>query len=119
MQKKTYRTIAISDVHLGSKDCKADQLTNFLKNNTCENLYLVGDIIDGWKIQQNRMRWKQSHTNVIRSILGHAKRGTKVIYVAGNHDEFLRPLIPFKLTFGMISIRTCGTEWETLSISSR
>lgn len=104
MQKKTYRTIAISDVHLGTKDCKADQLVSFLKSNTCENLYLVGDIIDGWKIQQNRMRWKQSHTNVVRSILGHAKRGTKVIYIAGNHDEFLRSLIPFKLTFGMIEI---------------
>lgn len=116
MQKKTYRTIAISDVHLGSKDCKADQLTNFLKNNTCENLYLVGDIIDGWKIQQNRMRWKQSHTNVIRSILGHAKRGTKVIYVAGNHDEFLRPLIPFKLTFGMIEIHN---QYEHVGLNGK
>jgi UDP-2,3-diacylglucosamine pyrophosphatase LpxH len=116
MQRKTYRTIAISDVHLGTKDCKADQLVNFLKNNTCENLYLVGDIIDGWKMQQNRMRWKQSHTNVVRSILGHAKRGTKVIYIAGNHDEFLRSLIPLNLTFGMIEIHN---QYEHMGVNGK
>lgn len=103
MQKK-YRTIFISDVHLGTKGCKALQLNNFLKNNSCDTLYLVGDIIDAWKIQQNKWKWNQSHTNVIRRILGHAKRGTKVIFIAGNHDEFLRPLIPYKISFGMIEI---------------
>lgn len=102
MPEKTYRTIFISDVHLGTKDCKAEQLNNFLKNNSCETLYLVGDIIDGWKIQQNKLRWKQSHTNVIRRILGHAKRSTKVIYIAGNHDEFLRPMLPFNLQLGNV-----------------
>ena len=104
MTGRTYRTIFISDVHLGTKDCKAEALNNFLKHNTCETLYLVGDIIDAWKIQQNRWRWKQSHTNVIRRILGHAKRGTRVVYVAGNHDEFLRPLIPYGLGFGMVEV---------------
>jgi UDP-2,3-diacylglucosamine pyrophosphatase LpxH len=103
-EAKKYRSIFISDVHLGTKDCKADELNNFLKHNTCEALYLVGDIIDAWKIQQNKLRWKQSHTNVIRCILGHAKRGTKVIYVAGNHDEFLRPMIPYNVSFGKIEI---------------
>lgn len=78
MPEKTYRTIAISDVHLGTRDCKAEALNNFLKHNTCETLYLVGDIIDGWKVSQNKWRWKQSHTNVVRRILGHAKRGTPV-----------------------------------------
>lgn len=102
--KKHYRTIAISDVHLGTKDCKAEALNNFLKHNTCETLYLVGDIIDGWKVAQNRWRWKQSHTNVIRRVLGHAKRGTRVVYVAGNHDEFLRPLIPYGIGFGMVEV---------------
>lgn len=101
---KKYRTIAISDVHLGSKDCKALQLNNFLKNNTCETLLLVGDIIDGWKIQQNRMKWKQSHTNVVRRVLGHAKRNTKIIYIVGNHDEFLRPILPYNFNFDMIEI---------------
>jgi UDP-2,3-diacylglucosamine pyrophosphatase LpxH len=101
---KTYRSIFISDVHLGVKDCKAEQLNNFLKHNTCDTLYLVGDIIDGWKVQQNKLRWKQSHTNVVRRILGHAKRGTRVVYIAGNHDEFLRPMIPYGLSFGSVEI---------------
>lgn len=101
---KTYKSIFISDVHLGTAGCKAEFLNNFLKNNTCDVLYLVGDIIDGWKIQQNKLKWKQSHTNVIRRILGHSKRDTKVIYIAGNHDEFLRPLIPFGINFGKIEI---------------
>ena len=61
-----YRTIFISDVHLGTRDCKADLLNNFLKHNSADQLYLVGDIIDAWKIQQNRWRWRQSHTNVVR-----------------------------------------------------
>lgn len=101
---KTYRSIFISDVHLGTKDCKADQLNNFLKHNSCETLYMVGDIIDAWKIQQNKWRWKQSHTNVVRRVLGHAKRGTRVVFIAGNHDEFLRPMIPYGFSFGMIEI---------------
>jgi UDP-2,3-diacylglucosamine pyrophosphatase LpxH len=101
---KTYRSIFVSDIHLGTKDCKAEQLNNFLKHNTCDTLYLIGDIIDAWKIQQNRWRWKQSHTNVVRRVLGHAKRGTRVVYIAGNHDEFLRPMIPYGFSFGMIEI---------------
>jgi UDP-2,3-diacylglucosamine pyrophosphatase LpxH len=101
---KTYRSIFISDVHLGSKDCKAGHLNNFLKHNTCESLYLVGDIIDAWKIKENKWRWKQSHTNVVRNVLGHAKRGTKVVYVLGNHDEFLRPYLHYGLGFGMLEI---------------
>jgi UDP-2,3-diacylglucosamine pyrophosphatase LpxH len=99
-----YRAIFISDVHLGTRDCKAEQLNNFLKHNSCDTLYLVGDIIDGWKMQQNKLRWRQSHTNVVRRVLGHAKRGTHVVYVAGNHDEFLRPMIPLGFTFGRINV---------------
>ena len=103
MEKK-YRTIFISDIHLGTNDCKADALNTFLKNNSCESLYLIGDIIDGWKIQQNKLKWKQSHSNVVRRILGLAKHGTKVIYIAGNHDEFLRPVIGLGMSFGKIQI---------------
>lgn len=103
MEKK-YRSIFISDIHLGTKDCKADQLNNFLKHNSCETLYLVGDIVDAWKIKQNKWRWKQSHTNVVRRILGHAKRGTRVVYVIGNHDEFLRPYLHYGLGFGMLEL---------------
>jgi UDP-2,3-diacylglucosamine pyrophosphatase LpxH len=104
MSDRTYRTIFISDVHLGTRDCKAEELNNFLKHNSCETLYLVGDIIDGWRIQQNKWRWKQSHTNVIRRILGASKRDTQVIYVVGNHDEFLRPMLPYGFSFGNIEI---------------
>ena len=99
-----YKTIFVSDVHLGTKDCKAELLNNFLKNNTCEKLYLVGDIIDGWKVQKNKLRWKQSHSNVLRRILGFSKRGTQVIYVAGNHDEFLRTFIPYGISLGNVTI---------------
>jgi UDP-2,3-diacylglucosamine pyrophosphatase LpxH len=100
---KKYKTICISDIHLGSKDSQADLLNNFLKHHTCDNLFLIGDIIDGWKIQQNKWRWKQSHTNVIRNLLSYSKRGVKVTYVTGNHDEFLRPFVN-QFSLGNISI---------------
>jgi UDP-2,3-diacylglucosamine pyrophosphatase LpxH len=100
---KTYKSIFISDVHLGSKGCKADLLCDFLKNNSSENLFLVGDIIDGWRLSR-KYYWPQSHTNVIRRILTAAKRDTKVVYVAGNHDEALRGLIPYKIHFGNIDL---------------
>lgn len=109
MQRK-YRSIFISDVHLGTKDCKAKQLNSFLKNNSCERLYLVGDIIDAWKIKQNKFRWNQTHTNVVRRILTCAKHGTEVIYIAGNHDEFLRPLIQYELSFGHVVIKNQATH---------
>ena len=99
-----YRSIFISDIHLGTSDCKAELLHNFLKHNKCEMLYLVGDIIDGWKIQQNKWKWSQSHSNVVRKILGCAKKGTRVVYIVGNHDEFLRPMLPYEFTFGNIEI---------------
>ena len=99
-----YRSIFISDIHLGSKGCKADLLINFLKLNSADKLYLIGDIVDGWKIQENKWYWKQSHSNVVRRILGFAKQGSEVIYIAGNHDEFLRPMIPYGITFGRIQI---------------
>ena len=100
----TYRSIFVSDVHLGTKDSQAARLNNFLKHNTCNTLYLVGDIIDVWRIQQNKWRWKQTHTNVVRRVLGHAKRGTRVVYIAGNHDEFLRSMIPYGFSFGLVEI---------------
>jgi len=99
-----YKTICVSDTHLGSKDAKASLLENFLKHNSCEQLFLLGDIIDGWKIQQNKWRWKQSHTNVIRRILKISKQGTKIIYVTGNHDEFLRPFVIQGFGLGNINI---------------
>lgn len=87
--KRQVRTIWISDTHLGTRGCKAVELINFLKSHDCETLYLVGDIIDGWRMRR-MIYWPQTHSNVLRRILTLAKRGTKIVYVTGNHDEFLR-----------------------------
>lgn len=84
-----FRSVWISDVHLGFRGCRADFLLNFLRNTETEYLYLVGDIIDVWSMKKS-MFWPQEHNNVIRTILGKAKHGTKVIYVPGNHDEVFR-----------------------------
>ncbi|MGD2119178.1 MAG: UDP-2,3-diacylglucosamine diphosphatase [Chromatiales bacterium] len=88
-EPRKHRSIWISDVHLGTRGSKAEFLCDFLKHNDCDTLYLVGDIIDGWRMK-NRTYWPQAHINVIRRILTRSKRGTHVVYVTGNHDEFLR-----------------------------
>ena len=98
---KKHRSIWISDVHLGTKGSKADFLCDFLKHNDCETLYLVGDIIDGWRMKK-KAYWPQAHINVIRRILTRSKRGTKVVYVTGNHDDFLRRYSG--MTFGNIHL---------------
>ncbi len=102
--KPKYRSIFISDVHLGSAGCQAEALCDFLKHNSCDKLYLVGDIIDGWRLKK-KWYWPQSHTNVIRRILTASKRDTDVIYIVGNHDEFLRAFLQFRVSFGRVSIR--------------
>ncbi len=85
------RTAFISDVHLGTKGCRADLLLEFLKSVHVETLVLIGDIIDVWSLRRC-IFWPQEHINVIRTILGKAKHGTRVIYVPGNHDEVFREL---------------------------
>ena len=99
---KTYRTIWISDIHLGSKGSQSEHLLEFLKYNDSEYLYLVGDIIDGWRLTK-KWYWPQSHNDVIQKILRKARKGTKVFYIPGNHDEGSRSFIG--LTFGDIKIR--------------
>ena len=84
-----YRAVFISDVHLGFSGCSAQYLLNFLRSTKCDYLYLVGDIIDVWQMKKKGY-WPQEHNDVIRTILGKAKHGTKIIYVPGNHDELLR-----------------------------
>jgi UDP-2,3-diacylglucosamine pyrophosphatase LpxH len=88
-KKQRVRTLWISDVHLGTRDCQAERLAEFLKRYHAERIYLVGDIIDGWKLRGG-FYWPQAHSNVIRRLLTMSKRGTEVVYVTGNHDEFLR-----------------------------
>lgn len=98
-----YKSIFISDIHLGAVGCKAEQLSKFLKDNQCENLFLVGDIIDGWKLSRG-WNWPQEHSDVVRRILTKAKRGTHITYIIGNHDEFLRSWLSLNLNLGNITI---------------
>lgn len=83
------RTVWISDIHLGTPGCQALALLEFLKDVECETLYLVGDIIDGWQLRRTWF-WPQSHNDVVQKILRKARKGTRVIFVPGNHDEFAR-----------------------------
>ena len=84
-----YRSIFISDLHLGTRGCKAEFLLDFLKFNEADNIYLVGDIIDCWRLKK-AWYWAQSHNDVVQKLLRKARKGTRVIYVPGNHDEPLR-----------------------------
>jgi UDP-2,3-diacylglucosamine pyrophosphatase LpxH len=83
------RTVWISDLHLGTPGCQALALLKFLRDTHCDTLYLVGDIIDGWQLRRS-WYWPQSHNDVVQKILRKARKGTKVIFVPGNHDEFAR-----------------------------
>ena len=84
-----YRTIFISDVHLGTRGCKADFLLDFLKHNDSDEIYLIGDIIDCWRLRRSWF-WNQSHNDVVQKLLRKARKGTRVTFVPGNHDEPLR-----------------------------
>ena len=84
-----FRSVFISDVHLGFKGCQAGYLLDFLRRVECESLYLVGDIIDVWALTRSFF-WPQEHNDVIRTILGKAKHGTRVVYIPGNHDRVFR-----------------------------
>lgn len=95
------KTVFISDVHLGFKDCKAEYLLDFLQTVQCETLYLVGDIVDLWAMN-NSFHWPASHYAVIRAIFNKAQSGTRVVYVPGNHDETVRDFVGH--AFGPIEI---------------
>lgn len=89
MNNTSYRTIWISDLHLGSTQCQADVLLDFLKYNDSEKLYLVGDIIDFWALSK-KMYWPRDHNTIIQKVLRKARHGTQIIYIPGNHDENVR-----------------------------
>lgn len=101
-QKPRYRTVFVSDVHLGTRDCQADKLRAFLTSCEMEHLILVGDIVDLWAMRR-RWYWPQAHNDVIQKVLKKARHGTKVVYVPGNHDEHFRQFVG--LDFGGIAIR--------------
>ncbi len=94
--KKHHKTIVLSDIHLGSKWSKAKEATRYLKDNTCDTLILCGDIIDGWQLMRGRKaKWKKKHSNFIKLLLD-IQRKTKIIYLRGNHDDFMDRILPFK-----------------------
>ncbi len=87
--KRHVRTIFISDIHLGTAGCQAHALLDFLRVMRCDTLYLVGDIVDGWQLRR-RWYWPQAHNDVVQKVLRAARKGTRVIFIPGNHDEFAR-----------------------------
>ncbi len=84
-----FRTVFISDVHLGTRGCQAELLLDFIRHMECDTLFLVGDIIDGWKLKSGWW-WPQAHNDVVQKILRMARKGAQVIYVPGNHDDVVR-----------------------------
>jgi UDP-2,3-diacylglucosamine pyrophosphatase LpxH len=99
---RRYRAIFISDIHLGTAGCQANALLDFLKVNSSDHLYLVGDIVDGWQLRR-RWYWPQSHNDVVQKLLRRARKGCKVVFIPGNHDEFARGFLGHE--FGGIEVR--------------
>ncbi len=98
---RRYRAIWISDVHLGTRGCKAEFLLDFLKKTDSDSLYLVGDIVDGWRLKRS-WYWPQAHNDVVQKLLRKARKGTRVIFVPGNHDEFAREYVEH--SFGDVQV---------------
>lgn len=96
-----YRAIWVSDIHLGTRGCKATALLDFLQHTTSEYLYLVGDVVDGWQLRK-RWYWPHAHNDVVQKILRIARNGTKVFYIPGNHDEAVRDFC--ELNFGGVLV---------------
>jgi UDP-2,3-diacylglucosamine pyrophosphatase LpxH len=100
--RTTYRAVFISDLHLGTPGCQAGPLLDFLKSHSSQTLYLVGDIVDGWQLRR-RWHWPQAHNDVVQKLLRRARKGCKVVFIPGNHDEFARGFAGHH--FGGIEVR--------------
>ncbi len=98
---RRYRTIFLSDLHLGTRGCQAQLILDFLRHNDADTFYLVGDILDGWRMRAS-FYWPQSHNDVIQKLLRKVRRGARMVFVPGNHDEFARQFIG--LSFGGVEI---------------
>ncbi len=97
-----FKTIVVSDIHLGTKNSKSHEVVKFLKQNSCETLILNGDIIDGWQLKKSGV-WKKKHSALIKFVMAKlSERQTQIIYLRGNHDDFLDQMTP--LEFGNFSI---------------
>lgn len=102
MKKQEFRSVFISDTHLGTSDCQEVSLLQFLDSFKADNLFLVGDIIDGWALKR-RHHWSATQTEIIRKILKLSEK-MRVTYIAGNHDEFIRPFFKYDFQIGTIQI---------------
>lgn len=130
-ERRRFRTIWISDVHLGTRGCNAEMLIDFLDHTDSATMYLVGDIFDGWQLKK-RFYWPPSHNDVVWRILKRAKRGTRIVFIPGNHDEMFRQFTG--MNFGGVEIRRRhihetadgrrllvlhGDEFDTITLSHR
>ena len=130
-KRREFRTIWISDVHLGTKGCNHELLIDFLDHTDSETMYLVGDIIDGWRLKK-KFYWPPEHNDIVWRILKRAKRGTKIVYIPGNHDEMVRPFSG--MNFGGVEIMRAafhdtadgrrlmvlhGDEFDTIMLAHR
>jgi UDP-2,3-diacylglucosamine pyrophosphatase LpxH len=112
--KTHYKTIVLSDIHLGTSGSKAKEVSNFLKNHSCDTLILNGDIIDGWQLQKYG-EWKKSHTRFFRRVIKMTEQHNTVVhYLRGNHDDFLDTILPFN--FGQIHI---GREYIHMGVTGK
>jgi UDP-2,3-diacylglucosamine pyrophosphatase LpxH len=98
---RRYRAVFISDVHLGTRGCQAELLLEFIRDIECDSLYLVGDIVDGWKMKTG-WYWPQAHNDVVQKVLRLARKGVAVTYIPGNHDEVVRDF--FGVHFGGVVV---------------
>ena len=110
---RRYRSIWISDLHLGTPGCQAKALLDFLRSVECQTLFLVGDIVDGWQLRRN-WYWPQAHNDVVQKLLRKARKGTRVIFVPGNHDEFARRYVGHE--FGGIEV---AEDWIHVTADGR
>ena len=100
-ETRRYRALFLSDLHLGTRGSQADLLLDFLRRNDADTIYLVGDIVDGWRLKKG-WHWPQAHNDVVQKFLRKARKGARVVYVPGNHDEFARDYIG--LVFGGVEV---------------
>ena len=89
---KSVRTLFLSDIHLGTRGCQAEALLDFLKHHEARTIYLIGDIIDGWRLR-SVWYWPQLHNDIVQKLLRQVRKGTRIVYIPGNHDEFLRDYV--------------------------
>lgn len=98
---RRFRTIFFSDIHLGTKGCQAHLLLDFMRYHDADTIYLVGDIVDLWRMRKG-LYWPQSHNDVVQKLLRKARKGARIVFIPGNHDELLRPYAGYR--FGGVEV---------------